>query len=169
MAKYNLKRFLPDRATLRNHPSLKIFGEKLYHANLWRLSRRSVIRAISIGLFVCFLPLPGHMIIASLLSIFVGANLPLAIATVWVSNPFTMGPMYYLAYKVGITVLHLPEQHLPPHITFHWLLTELEFIARPLFLGSVICGLFLSALGNIAVRLSWRIMIYLKLKRRRHR
>lgn len=166
MAKWHYKKFLPDPATLKKHPSLKIFGEKLYQPNLWRLNRLSVIRAITIGLFVCFMPIPGHMIIASFLSIIWSANLPLAILTTWVNNPLTMGPMYYLGYKVGITLLGLPEQHLPTHITVKWLFTEAEFIAEPLVIGSVICGFILATLGNILTRLFWRYRTVLHLRRR---
>ena len=28
-------------------------------------------------------------------------NIPIAIAVVWISNPITMGPMMYFAYKLG--------------------------------------------------------------------
>lgn len=166
MDKKFLKQFLAKNQHLRNHPSLKIFGDILHHPNLWHCHRHSVAKAVSIGLFVSFLPLPGHMIMAALLAILLHANLLISVALVWVSNPLTMGPMYYLGYKIGTLILQTPEKPFHFELTVHWFVTELELIAEPLFLGCIVCGLVFALLGNISVRILWRCSVSSALRKR---
>lgn len=167
MAKKFLKRFISKHEGIKSHPSLKIFGDTLHHPNLWHISRHAVIKAVTIGCFVSFMPLPGHMLTAALLSVLVHANLIIAVALVWISNPFTMGPMYYLGYKVGIWVLRKPEHPFIFDLSVHWFVTEFEYIAGPLFLGCIICGIVLALLGNLCVRLLWRCSVSISLRNRK--
>jgi hypothetical protein len=61
-----------------------------------------IARGMAVGLWVAFTPLMGfHMLIALGLSILFRANKALAIALVWLSNPFTLIPVYLPAYLVG--------------------------------------------------------------------
>ena len=41
------------------------------------------------------------------ISLLVRANLPLIVALQWISNPLTMGPIYFADYKIGLSVLNL--------------------------------------------------------------
>ena len=68
--------------------------------------------AFSLGLFVAYLPFPGHMLIAGLSALALRVNIPVAVASVWVSNPATMVPMFYAAYEVGRRLLRLDPSHL---------------------------------------------------------
>jgi uncharacterized protein (DUF2062 family) len=61
-----------------------------------------IARGMAVGLWVAWTPLMGfHMLIALGLSILFRANKALAIALVWLSNPFTLIPVYLPAYLVG--------------------------------------------------------------------
>lgn len=61
-----------------------------------------IARGMAVGLWVAFTPLMGfHMLIALGLSILFRANKALAVALVWLSNPFTLIPVYLPAYLVG--------------------------------------------------------------------
>jgi len=153
------RRFLPDLKSIQQNRHLQRLGPNLSAPNLWYLNRHSVIRAVTIALFVCYLPVPGHMLYASLLSILFKANLPVAIATVWVSNPLTMPLMYFIAYEVGIAVLQLPRQPFHFEPSFHWLFAEIDHIMLPILVGALICGALLALLGNLATRLYWRCRI----------
>ena len=73
------------------------------------MNRRSVSVACAIGLFCAFIPIPFQMILAAGLAIIVRCNLPIAVALVWITNPITMPPLFFLAYKMGafLTDVHL--------------------------------------------------------------
>jgi uncharacterized protein (DUF2062 family) len=156
MAKKLLKRFLPEPHKFKEHPHLKRFGARLHDPHLWHLSRRSVPGAFSIGLFVAFVPLPGHMIMAAALAIAARVNLPIAVALVWVNNPFTLPPIFYLTYKLGAWVLREPAPATVVEPTFSWLLTELQAAWVPVLIGCLICGVAAAVAGNVFIRCLWR-------------
>jgi len=89
------------------------------------------------------------------------------VAVVWVSNPFTIPPMFYFAYKVGAWILGIPVRELHFVLSWQWLAHEIAVLWKPLLLGSVICGAVLAVLGNIAVRLLWRWWVSAHWRRRR--
>jgi len=67
-----------------------------------RGSPEAIGRGIAIGVFVAFTPTIGlQMVIAAVLATLLNANRPAAIAPVWISNPFTIPPMFLLTYWVG--------------------------------------------------------------------
>ena len=166
MAKKLFKRFMPSPEVIQKNPSLKHFSHFLNDPNLWHLNRYSVSTAISIGFFICFLPFPGHTIVVLFAALLFRANLPLTIAAVWASNPFTMGPMYYFAYIVGTHILNVPTEPFHIELSFHWLAHELKLYYEPLLLGSVICGTIFALLGNIMVRLYWRFTVVMAMRER---
>jgi uncharacterized protein (DUF2062 family) len=156
MPKKWMQQFMPSRQAILTNPYLKIFGDFLHDPNFWHLNRYCVSTSVSIGLFVGYMPFPGHMILAALFAMILRANLPISVAMVWVSNPFTMAPMFYFAYKVGTLMLHIPPEKFHFEVTFRWLFHELAHIALPLLVGTCICGTLLALIGNLAVRLWWR-------------
>jgi len=166
MTKKFLKKYLPSPETIKNNKHLSIFGHLFSDPNLWHLNRHSVATAASIGLFIGYLPLPGHMIAAAFLAIIFRANLAIAVALVWISNPFTIPPMFYLAYRVGAHVLATKPEHFHFETNYHWFIHEFDHFAIPLLVGSLICGATLAILGNIAVRLYWRYRVATAWKKR---
>ncbi len=154
MAKQFIKRFLPHPHQLQNHKVLKLFGTLLTNPNLWHLNRYSVATAVSIGLFVAYIPFVGHMLIAALFAIWLRANLAIAVLLVWIVNPFTMVPMFGFAYFVGAKILGMSMTD----VHFHsWGICK--EIWEPLLLGSLVCGGVLAIIGNFSVRIFWRIQI----------
>lgn len=149
---------MPNHNKIRTHKSLRLFGTLLHDPNLWHLNRRSVAAGIAIGLFVAFLPLPLHMLTAAALAIPLRANLPLAVAAVWVNNPFTMVPFYYLGYRLGAALMGsgaTPRaSDFDPSIA--GLLNEGWGILEPMLLGGLIIGLSSALLGYAGMRLLWR-------------
>ena len=165
MPKHFIKRFMPDHNKIRTHKSLRIFGTLLHDPNLWHLNRRSVAMGTAIGLFVAFLPLPMHMLIAAALAIPLRANLPLAMGVVWVNNPFTIVPFYYFVYQLGATLL---GREAPPRETdidhgIDWLLNAGWDMLLPMMLGGVIVGMICALLGYVGMRLLWRCRVVRRL------
>ena len=101
MPKRLLKSFMPNAARIREIKSLQSLGDWIYEPNLWHLNRYSASMAFFVGLFVAFIPIPGQMPVAALVALLVRCNLPLAVGLVWLTNPVTMPPLFYMAYRVG--------------------------------------------------------------------
>ena len=171
MAKQLIKRWIPDRTKLREHRSLRMFGERLHDPNLWHLNRRSVAGGLALGVFVAFIPLPVQMLIAAALSLWLRVNLPLAVATVWITNPLTMPPVFYISYKAG----HWMLNSWPLNLIFslspsdHLMWRNLGMYAGPLLLGSLTLGVVLALLTYGLVRFAWRLNVISQVRRRKQR
>jgi hypothetical protein len=152
-----LRRYLPPAAQTRDHWLLRRLGDRLHHPRLWHLNRRSVAGAASVGLFVAFLPVPFQMVLAALGALWLRVNLPLSVALIFITNPLTMGPAYYLCYKLGAQLLGETTlqtgTHFKPNI--EWLFDQLAVIWQPLVAGSLLIATISSVLGYLAVQLLW--------------
>jgi len=164
-----LNRWLPKPDEVRREKSLQMFGKLLHSSNLWHLNRYSVSGAISIGLFVCFMPVPIQMLLAGAAAIAFGCNLPLSIITVWVSNPLTYPVLFYAAYLTGAWLLGHPAAPVTFEISFAWLRTTLQEIWEPFLLGCVVLGLASAVVGNVAVRIAWRLHVARSWRQRQER
>lgn len=162
-----LQRHLPQRHFLTGHRHLGMLGARLHDPQLWHLTRRATAGAVALGLFVAFLPLPLHMLIAALLAVAMRVNLPVAVLAVWVTNPLTMPPAFYAAYRLGAWLLDLParEQHFA--FSWDWFTETALAIWKPLLLGSVIIGTVAALTGYLAVHLSWRLHVVRRWRARR--
>ena len=168
MPKKFIKRYMPDHETIRNNKQLnKVFGTLLHDPNLLHLNRRSVSMAFFVGLFMAFVPLPTQMIMAAAIAIIVRCNLPISVGLVWITNPFTMPPIFYFAYKVGTWILGTPEHAFSIELSWDWIATELAAIWEPFLLGCTVSGLVFGTLGYLTVRLLWRLHIIRTIKERK--
>lgn len=147
---------LPDAKTLREHRYIRMFGPLLHQPKLWQLRRRSVARAMAVGLFCACLPLPFQMVIAAAFAIFFRANLAVSVTLVWISNPLTMGPMVYFCYKVGSWLLNKPPRLTHFHLSSQWLSSSLVQIAAPLSLGCLVVGMILGITAQLITLFIWR-------------
>ena len=153
-----LKKYFAN-SRLKDDKSFNIFGELIHDQNLWHMRRRSVAGACAIGLFCAFIPLPFQMLIAAGFAIIFRCNLPISAALVWVTNPITMPPLFFLAYKVGV---FLTDTHLGPfdfELSFNWLFTELRERWRPFMMGCFFMGTSAALFGFITARVLWRIRV----------
>ena len=117
------------------------------------------------------------MLTAALLAIPLKKNLPVALLTTLYTNPFTIVPLYLLAYGYGRLLLGL--SHEQPKIQpfemdwahlidsmgrlFDWTLA----LGKPLAVGLVALALTLAALGYVAVRLVARLRVLAWRRRQR--
>ncbi len=151
-----LKKYLPTRDHLRDAKSLRFLGEVIFESNLWHFNRHSVSYAALIGLFCCFLPMPFQMVPATLLCLWARCNIPLAIAFVWISNPITMPPMMYFAYRIGAHILGEPSHVDQIALSWQWLSSQFVLVWQPLLLGSLLCGTSSGLAVFATIRLYWR-------------
>lgn len=156
MPKNLIRRWLPTPEKIRATSGLQFLGRLLHDPNLFHLNRHSVSVAFAVGIFTAFLPLPGQMLIAALLSLWFRCNLPLAVALVWVNNPLTMPAVFYATYKLGAWLLGTPPLEFKIELSWEWLSGEVGKLWLPLFTGSVLAGLFFAALSYFIMQGIWR-------------
>ena len=166
---------LPDHDSVRQYRWLRPVQHWLHHPNLWHLHRRSVAGGLAVGLFCGLIPGPFQMILASLVAIGLRVNLPLAAFTTLYTNPFTLVPIYLLAYEIGRWVGGTPNgTSVPPFPEMHWndwfseIWEWLMVLGKPLLIGLPLLASALAVTGYVAVRLIWRVAVIWKW-RRRHR
>ncbi|GAC28242.1 DUF2062 domain-containing protein [Brumicola pallidula] len=169
MPKKFIRRYLPSHITIRESKYLRIFGTLLHDPNLWHLNRRSASGAFGIGLFFAFWPIPFQMVFSTAAAIIFRVNLPLSIATVWLTNPLTMPPIFYGAYLVGSTVLGTEVDHFAFELSWSWLLESLTTIGPAFILGCGICSVFFGLLGYFSLDWIWKMSVMRAWKARRPR
>ena len=96
------------------------------------------------------------MWLAAALAIPLRVNLPLSVATVWITNPFTMPPIFYMAYLIGVKVLGTPERQFAFELSWHWVLESVETIGPAFLVGCAICSVFFGLLGYFGLNYIWR-------------
>jgi|SRR6185295_5495377 len=171
MLKDFFRRHMPDPDEIRSSKYVAMFGGLLDHPNLWHLNRRSVAGAVAIGLFAGLIPGPLQMIGAALIAVPLKKNLPVALVTTFYTNPFTIVPLYVIAYGYGRLLLGgSGEDHSIQPFEFDWsnfldsmqgMLEWALALGKPLAIGLVALALTLAALGYVAVQIGWRVYVVL--------
>jgi uncharacterized protein (DUF2062 family) len=171
------RKYLPSHESVRNNKHIARFGGFLQHPNLWHLNRHSVAGGVAVGMFSGLVPGPLQMLTAALLAVPLRVNLPVALATTLYTNPFTIGPLYVLAYLIGRLIIGGEGAPLspPPEMEWSQLGASLEAFLRwvlsmgaPLAVGLVALALGLAALGYACVQIGWRAYV-IRAWRNRHR
>jgi hypothetical protein len=164
-----LRRHLPSPTAVRAHRALRPVSRWLHDPELWHLHRRSVAGATFIGLFCAFLPLPFQMLIAAALAVTFRCNLPIAVALVWITNPVTITPIFYFAYRLGAWLLDRRIEVTTIEPSWSWLSQHLGEIGWPLLFGSLVCGWVAGVTGMVLVRVLWRLHVIRRWRERRQR
>lgn len=153
------KRYVPDHDKIREHKHLRIIRPLLNDPNLLHLNRRSISGAFAVGLFMAWVPVPFQMLLAAVAAVLIRVNLPISVALVWISNPITMPPLFYFAYKVGTWILGVPETDFQFELSFDWLAHGLNTIWQPFLLGCFVTGSVCSLVGGLGMRMLWRLKV----------
>ncbi len=172
------RKILPSHETVQNQRWLTPFGSWLHHPNLWHLNRRSVAGGVAVGMFCGLVPGPLQMISAALMSVLLRVNLPVAAFTTLYTNPFTILPLYAVAYELGawfggvrsgapVNHFTLPEMHWRswPSDLWAWMV----MLGKPLLIGLPLLALILGIAGYVAVRVAWRVAVMLRWRARKRR
>ncbi len=129
-------------------------------------SRRMVSKAVFIGLFIAFIPMPMQMLAVIAVTPFSKFNVPIALAMCWLSNPFTMPPMYYMEYVTGSFLLGMETT--PVEMTMEWCTNNLGNIFIPLYTGTAFYSVFGSSLAYYLVNYFWISSVHRDKKLHRH-
>jgi uncharacterized protein (DUF2062 family) len=172
------RKYLPSHESVRQNRFVARFGTLLHHPNLWHLNRHSVAGGVAVGMFSGLVPGPLQMLTAAILAVPLRVNLPVALVTTLYTNPFTIGPLYLLAYAIGTLfvtgdgapLIHAPEFDWSNLVTWtrailDWALSR----GKPLAVGLIALAVGLALAGYVSVQLAWRAYVILAWRRRKAR
>ncbi len=117
-------------------------------------NRRMVSRAVLIGLFIAFIPMPMQMLLVLAVMPFVRFNVPIALAMCWISNPFTMPAMYYIEYLTGSFILG--SEPMSVEMTIEWFSEHINDIFAGLYAGTIFYATIASLGGYWLVNHFWK-------------
>jgi uncharacterized protein (DUF2062 family) len=163
-----LKKICPNPGSLQKRWYLRPFGDRIADPRLWTLHRRAVTSAFGVGLAICFIPLPVHLLVAGIIAIALRINLPAIYGTTLLVNPLTCVPVYYTAYRVGTTMLGVSPESFRFQASWAWFQTSLEPVWKPFLLGCVACAVITGLLGWLTLELVWRWRVTTKYRARHH-
>ncbi len=101
------RKHMPTREQMGRNKYLRPIAHRFLSPELWRFTRRSVPRGVALGLFAAFIIPLGQIFLAAFLALPARANVPLAAATTFITNPFTFPFWLLVANKTGATVLNI--------------------------------------------------------------
>lgn len=148
-----MKGHLPTRHSLSSNRWTRPFARYLLRPALWRFNRRSVPRAIAVGLLIAPIVPVAHTGVAALVAVPLRANIVIAAAITWLINPLTMPPFYYEAYVLGKALLHADT-------------VGVLDAAGATLLGTLVLSILLAAIGYGVGTLGWRWRMAAKWRRR---
>ena len=179
MARKFFRKVMPSVDKVREVKALSVFGDALFHPALWHLNRRSAAGGVAVGMFCGLIPGPLQMLGAAVVCLVIRVNLPVAIVTTLYTNPFTIVPLYLLAYQIGSFTLGAGRgapAAPPPDWDWSALVASANAIGEwmlglgaPLALGVFMLASILAALGYFLVRIAWTIHLRHAWRARRRR
>ena len=145
---------------------LKPFHALTTHPTYFAVTRRSVAGAIWAGVFIALLPIPGQTIVALFAALPLRVNLPIAVITTWITNPISIGLIFYGEYTLGRIILQMPPQPFDIDLSWDWVTSGFIDMWKPLMLGSFITATLVSSLVYVGVSVAWRWTVAYRFKRR---
>jgi uncharacterized protein (DUF2062 family) len=126
-----------------------------------------------LGLLIAFVPptpfLPLHLTLCVVFGVLFRLNMPVMIATVFVSNPFTWFAQVLGSIWVGAKLMGLNLVPMLQHLSQHTFRSDLHQLWQPLLLGAFVLGLSAAGFGYVLGHFVWRARVIYLLRRRRLR
>ena len=164
-----LRRLLPAEAELRNNRALRWLGPLLDRPWLWRSDRHSLATGLAIGVFFG-LSIPfAQALFAGAVAVLLRANLPIAVLSTFISNPFTTPAILVGAYFTGAYALGEPFMEIWSAISNQAWLELLADIGEPLLVGLLLISSVSSILAYAGMHAIWRLSTLYRIHRRRSR
>jgi len=173
----HLRKLLPGHDAVSGNRWLRPFENSLLHPRLWHLNRHSAAGAIAVGLFCGLIPGPFQMFGAAIGALIFRVNLPLALFSTLYTNPFTIVPLYLLAFQIGSLATGGTAGFVTPP-DFVWsnignslsaLLNWMVGLGKPLAIGLVLLASGLAAAGYLLTKAAWRLYLVRAWRQRKNR
>ena len=129
-------------------------------------NRKMISKGVFIGIFIAFIPMPMQMALVLAVMPFTKFNVPIALTMCWLSNPFTMPPMYYMEYLTGSFLLGIEVSSV--ELTLDWFGDNIDDIFIPLYFGTAIYSIIGSLSAYWIVNHFWRSSVHKDKKKHRH-
>ena len=152
----NTYRFLRNRKRRRENRFFGWLGASVLNRSVWKPERHAVATGVAIGLAVAMLPpIPIQMLLAAVIAVVLRANIPMAAASCWLSNPVSWAPILMLQRSIGDWMLQ-PGEFDALHPNIH--------TVRCTALGAVVMAMILAPLGYFLVYTLWDTVRWLARK-----
>lgn len=140
---------LPRRANVTRYPVIKWFADAARRRPyLWSFKRSQVMASLYAGAVLALMPVYGLQLLLGLaLAILVRGNLTVMAALQMVTNPLTLGPVYFGTHALGSWLVAWAGGAAPDHVGAH---------AQALVIGGLVGGLGFAA----ALDLAWRALAW---------
>ncbi len=168
------RKHTPTREQLAQNRFLAPIAHRFLSPELWRFTRRSVPRGVALGLFAAFIVPLGQIFLAAFLALPSRANMPLAAAVTFVTNPFTLPFWVFAANRVGAFVLAvdasvggIANEEMNSG-RWAWVIEAFEVAGVTTF-GFAVLAIVTSALGYLISGIVWRGMVFRRRRRRNKR
>ena len=130
------------------------------------VNRRMITRGVAVGLFWGFIPMPMQMLAVMATTPFFRFNVPIAISMVWLSNPITMPPMYYIEYLTGNFLLGR-EGIADIELTMSWFTEHFDEILVPLYVGTSFYSIVVTGIIYVVLNRLWVNSVHSEKKERK--
>jgi len=138
-----------------NNPKFNEFLDKYNLPKAYfATNRRAVTKGLLVGLFWGFIPMPFQMAGVIATTPLMRFNVPIGLATVWLSNPITYPPLWYLEYLTGNLILGR-DGISDIQLTMQWFQEHWDDIVVPLYVGTAFYSTVVSYLIYLFVNWLW--------------
>ena len=176
--KKRIRRWLPSAQAMEQTRGFAWLGHYLRaHPRLWVLHRRGVALGVALGIGIGVFPVPLQMPAAMCAAVACRANVAAAAAATWLTNPFTMAPIWGLSAYLGSFVLPQEVSATPSPAMAHlawnapqtWPAAFWEQVTSwgpALLVGFPLAGVMLGLAAYLIVYLGWAVLIKKERRRR---
>jgi uncharacterized protein (DUF2062 family) len=176
--KKRLRRWLPTAQTLEQTKGFGWAGHYLReHPRLWVLHRRGVALGVALGIGIGVFPVPLQMPAAMLAAVALRGNVAAAAAATWLTNPFTMAPIWALSAFLGSLIVPRSAPGTPSPAMDNWQWTapqtwpaalweQVLSWGPALLVGFPLAGMVLGAIAYALVYWGWAVLIRQERRRR---
>jgi uncharacterized protein (DUF2062 family) len=164
-------RWRPTPETLVRQRWLRWLGPSIAHPGLWSANRHAIALGLAIGMFFGLLIPIAQMPLSAAAAVLLRANLPTAVVSTLVTNPVTVAPLYYAAWRLGAAVLDEPATAAPDVLaaapsaaqaaaaqaSSWWSATweRLRGVGKPLLLGLALMATLTGLAAYVVVSALW--------------
>lgn len=164
--------YLRELARVKRFRLLRRYHRRGGERALWKFTRDSVARGVAVGFFFGVLTPVAQVVFAIIVAAAVRANVLVAAASTFITNPFVMPFIYYFAYGIGSSIterrrelaadLVISEEAAEHALDVaDWVSTLSDWatsIALPFVLGVVSLALIAALVGFLLTHAAWGLV-----------